>query len=191
VSRPIDASQRAVFLDRDGVLNEAVVRNGRPHPPANLEEFVLLPGVVEACARLRRAGFALIVVTNQPDIDRGAQDANTVAAMHQLLLTEIGLDAIYLCPHDDKSHCECRKPAPGMLLAASYEHGLDLSGSFIVGDRWRDIEAGRRAGCRTIHVDRHYEELRPQRPDAVVADLPSAGRWIEGTLRDKEEVLGA
>jgi D-glycero-D-manno-heptose 1,7-bisphosphate phosphatase len=191
VTSYVDRFRAAVFLDRDGVLNEAMVRNGRPVPPSKISEFVLLGGVVEACQRLRRSGFALVVVTNQPDVARGTQSMAEVEAMNHLLRSEIDLDAIFVCPHSDEALCECRKPAPGMLLAGAKELGVDLGESFMVGDRWRDIEAGRRAGCRTIHIDRNYDEEVPYRPDAVVGDLPSAVDWIEATLIDAKETRSA
>ena len=138
--------QVAVFLDRDGVLNRSIIRDGRPHPPSTLEEFSILPGVLEACETLRRAGFVLLVVTNQPDIARGVQDRAVVDEFHEILLRTLPIDAVYVCPHDDVDRCECRKPGPGMLLEAARDLNLNLGGSVMVGDRWRDVEAGRRAG---------------------------------------------
>jgi D-glycero-D-manno-heptose 1,7-bisphosphate phosphatase len=170
--------QATVFLDRDGVINRATIRDGRPHPPATLEEFSILPGVPEACEMLRRAGFVLLVVTNQPDIARGTQDQAIVDEIHNLLLRTLPIDAIYVCPHDDADGCACRKPNPGMLLEAARDRNLNLEGSFMVGDRWRDVEAGRRAGCRTVFIDRGYEELPPENPDAIVSDLRQAADWI-------------
>jgi D-glycero-D-manno-heptose 1,7-bisphosphate phosphatase len=143
-------------LDRDGVLNRPVIRDGRPYPPATLEEFSILPGVPEACETLRRAGFVLLVVTNQPDIARGVQDRAVVDEFHALLLRALPIDAVYVCPHDDADGCNCRKPAPGMLLEAARDLNLDLGSSVMVGDRWRDVEAGQRAGCRTVFIDRGY-----------------------------------
>jgi D-glycero-D-manno-heptose 1,7-bisphosphate phosphatase len=183
-----DQIRSAVFLDRDGVINEATVRNGRPYPPSNLGDFRLLPGVVEACAHVHDLGMALVVVTNQPDIARGVQDESVIAAMHETLSQQIRPDAIYVCPHDDDGGCACRKPAPGMLLSAAEDLCLDLTRSFMVGDRWRDVEAGRRAGCRTIYVDRGYKERTPPPPDAVVPDLPSAVLWIEAVVAGKKEI---
>ena len=168
----------AVFLDRDGVLNRAIVRNGRPHPPSTLEEFSILPGVPEACEALRQAGFVLLVVTNQPDIARGLQDRAVVDEFHRILLRTLPIDAVYVCPHDDEDGCDCRKPGAGMLLEAARDLHLNLEGSVMVGDRWRDVEAGRRAGCRTVFIDRGYSERPPTDPDAVVSDLREAAAWI-------------
>lgn len=168
----------AVFLDRDGVLNESIVCDGRSHPPATVDEFRFLPGVLNACKRLRQAGFVLLVVTNQPDVARGQQDKVVVEEMHRIVLESLPIDAVYVCPHDDADGCQCRKPRPGMLLDAAREWNLNLGSSFMVGDRWRDVEAGRRAGCRTVFVDRGYDEPAPVNPDAVVSDLGGAAEWI-------------
>ena len=165
--------KRAVFLDRDGVVVEAVVRDGKPYPGT-----AILPGVPAALAKLRAAGWMLVVVTNQPDVARGTIARGEVEALHDRLRTELGLDAVYACFHDDADHCACRKPAPGMLLDASRDLGLDPKISFMVGDRWRDIEAGQAAGCRTIFVDHEYAERRPDRFDARVTSLSEAVTWI-------------
>lgn len=172
------AGRRCVFLDRDGVLNEAVLRQGRPYPPASVDELRVLPGVSESCAQLSRAGFALVVVTNQPDIARGDADPAVVEEIHARLRSQITLDAIYVCPHDDAANCACRKPRPGLLLRAASDLGLELGSSYIVGDRWRDIEAGQRAGCRTVFVERGYDERQPVGSDAIVAGLNEAEAWI-------------
>jgi D-glycero-D-manno-heptose 1,7-bisphosphate phosphatase len=174
-----DNVRPAVFLDRDGVLNRAIVVDGKPHPPNSVDDLAILPGVPESCSRLRELGCALIVVTNQPDIARAGQQAATVEAINVALRTKVGVDAVYVCPHDDADRCECRKPAPGLLLQAAQDHRLDLTASFMVGDRWRDIEAGRRAGCRTIWIDQGYREQAAADPDAVVANLTEATNWIE------------
>jgi D-glycero-D-manno-heptose 1,7-bisphosphate phosphatase len=168
----------AVFLDRDGVLTEAFVRDGVPTPPRTLAEFRVLPGVAEACLGLRQVGFVLVVVTNQPDIARGTQARAEVDKMNERLRCLVPLDEIRVCPHDDADRCICRKPKPGMLLDAADRLGLDLGRSASVGDRWRDIEAALRAGVTAIHVDRHYDEQPPAGAHAVVADLPEAAAWI-------------
>jgi D-glycero-D-manno-heptose 1,7-bisphosphate phosphatase len=169
--------RRAVFLDRDGVLNAAVVRDGLPYPPGDKDEVELLPGVAEACQRLRESGFELIVVTNQPDIARGTQTSAAVGRINDALLAVLPLDEIVVCPHDDADGCTCRKPKPGMLVETAERRGIDLAASFMVGDRWRDVEAGRRAGCRTVFLDHGYDE-RPVAPDATVSDLSEAAAWI-------------
>lgn len=178
-------SRRAVFLDRDGVLNRAEVRDGRPYPPtrANAE---LLPRVGEACAALKQAGFLLIVVTNQPDIARGTLDQASSQAVDDWLRQELPIDDIRVCPHDDGDNCQCRKPRPGLLTEAAMDWRVSLPMSTMVGDRWRDVEAGRRAGCRTVFIDRRYTERRPDGPDLVVAELADAVAWI---VQDNQEVV--
>jgi D-glycero-D-manno-heptose 1,7-bisphosphate phosphatase len=180
-------ARRAVFLDRDGVLNAAVVRGGIPHPPGDVDEVEVLPGVKEACIRLREAGFELVVVTNQPDIARGAQTSEAVRRINDALLAVLPLDEVVVCPHDDADGCACRKPKPGMLIETAQRRGIDLPASFMVGDRWRDVEAGFRAGCRTVFVDRGYDE-RPAQPDVSVSDLGEAAIWI---LEDDERTSAA
>jgi D-glycero-D-manno-heptose 1,7-bisphosphate phosphatase len=180
-------SRPAVFLDRDGVINLSEVRDGVPRAPVRLEDFALLPGVVEAVHRLRQADFAVVIVTNQPDVTRGDQQRSVVEAMNELVRQALEPDRIVVCYHDEADGCDCRKPAPGMLLAAAEDLALDLAASFMVGDRWRDIDAGRRAGCRTIFVDRGYAERQPDAPDAVVADLPEAVTWIINKVIQNQE----
>ncbi len=180
-------SRPAVFLDRDGVINLSEVHDGVPRAPVRLEDFALLPGVVEAVQRLRQADFAVVIVTNQPDVIRGDQQRSVVEAMNELVRLALEPDLIVVCYHDETDGCDCRKPTPGMLLAAAEELALDLAASFMVGDRWRDIDAGRRAGCRTIFVDRGYAERQPDAPDAVVADLPEAVTWIINKVAQNQE----
>ena len=175
--------RRAVFLDRDGVLNAAVVREGRPYPPATAGEMRLLPGVERACASLKSRGFLLIVVTNQPDIARGATTSDAVDAINATLSGRLPLDDIYVCPHDGVENCDCRKPKPGLLLRAAGKWNIDLSASFMVGDRWRDVEAGAAAGCRTVFIDYGYDERQPEKPDFVVNSLTAAVPLLLGEER--------
>jgi D-glycero-D-manno-heptose 1,7-bisphosphate phosphatase len=177
--RTVAGTRAAVFLDRDGVLNEVELRNGTPHPPAGVEQLRLLPGVVEACHRLRELGFVLVVVTNQPDIARGKQTRDEVDRIHDVLRRRLPLDEIVICSHDDIDDCRCRKPRPGMILDAAARLDLDLAESVCIGDRWRDVEAGKRAGVTAIFVDRGYGERKPTDADAVVANLPDAVGFIE------------
>ena len=169
---------RAVFLDRDGVLNRAIVRNGKPYPPSGLAEFKVLPGVIEACVKLRTAGFLLIVVTNQPDVARGGQQREIVETINNALRAQLSLDDIKVCYHHEQDGCNCHKPRPGLLLDAAREWQIDLSKSFLVGDRWKDIEAGRRVGCATILIDYGYAEIQPSVPDHFARSLAEAAEWI-------------
>jgi len=171
-------AQSAVFLDRDGVLNEAIVRNGNPYPPRDLSELIITPGARAALDELKREGFLLIAVTNQPDVARGKANRADVDKINARLAAILPLDGIEVCEHDDKDQCECRKPKPGMILHARQKLGVDLAGSFMVGDRWRDIEAGRRAGCRTILIGDGYGEAFPCTPTIKLTSLPDAASWI-------------
>ncbi len=179
--------QRAVFLDRDGVLNRAFPGDdGKTHPPRSPEELEILPGVMEACDALRRAGFVLIVVSNQPDVARGQQRREVVETINSVLRRQVPIDDIRVCYHDNPDQCECRKPRPGLLLDAAREWGVDLASSVMVGDRWADIEAGWLAGCRTVLVDRGGAEAgRTQpgqagrsKPDHRARSLSEAVAWI-------------
>jgi D-glycero-D-manno-heptose 1,7-bisphosphate phosphatase len=169
---------KAVFLDRDGVLNEALVRGGKPFSPMTISEVVIPSDVPNALARLRENGFRLIMVTNQPDIARGKQSRESVYAINHYLKDRLCIDVVEVCEHDDADGCDCRKPMPGMLLRAAARDHVILSDSFMVGDRWRDIEAGRRAGCRTILIGDGYAEGLKSLPDLAVVNLSAAVDWI-------------
>jgi D-glycero-D-manno-heptose 1,7-bisphosphate phosphatase len=170
----VSAGRAAVFLDRDGVLNRAIVRNGRPYPPASLPELEILPGVPQAVARLRREGFLTLVVTNQPDVATGKTTQAVVDEIHDRLRETLALDAIYTCACVEGPGCDCYKPRPGMLIRAASEWRVDCLKSFMIGDRWRDVGAGKAAGCRTIFIDYNYAERRPDAPDFVARDLAEA-----------------
>lgn len=180
VVAPLLPPQKAVFLDRDGVLNASVVRDDKPYPPQTLDEFVLLPGVIEACSRLKGAGYRLVVVTNQPDVGRGAQSREMVEAMHKRLAEWLPIDRIEVCYDAKDGESARRKPGVGMALEAARLLNIDLSRSFLVGDRWRDIDCGFNAGCRTIFIDHGYAEELRRAPDFVVKDLSAAAAIILG-----------
>ncbi|MBS29024.1 MAG: D,D-heptose 1,7-bisphosphate phosphatase [Alphaproteobacteria bacterium] len=167
-------TRKAVFLDRDGVLNRSPVIDGKPYAPCHVRDFRLLPKTRRAADRLKRAGFLLIVVTNQPDIGNGLVAAETVAEMHRRLRERLPVDDIRMCPHAQDAGCDCRKPAPGMLIAAARSWNISLPDSFLVGDRYSDIEAANRAGCRGILVDRGYREVASCPPFARVRSLSQA-----------------
>ena len=164
--------RRAVFLDRDGVLAEPLVRGDRAYAPLSLEQFRVTAGVAEDVARLRRRGLVCIVVTNQPELARGLLDPAVLEEMHGRLRTQTAVDDIYVCPHDPADGCRCHKPKPGLLEAAAAQHAIDLPRSFLVGDRWRDIGAGEAVGCHTILIARPYSAC--ERADARVATLGEA-----------------
>lgn len=167
---------RAVFLDRDGVINRLYLRDQTPIPPADESEFEFLPGVLEALKRLRDAGFLIIVVTNQPDIARGTLTLDALRKIHDKMSGQFRFDGIYVCLHDDRDQCDCRKPKPGLILQAAREHHIDLNRSFMVGDRAKDILAGRSAGCATVFIRHPYSG--EAEADHTVSGLPEAARII-------------
>ncbi len=171
-------SKPAVFFDRDGVINRAIIRDGHPFPPDSIEAFEFLPGTIESCDRLKQAGYLLFIVTNQPDIARGTLNNTLVETFHSLIRTALPIDEIYICPHDNSDNCDCRKPKPGLLLRVAKEWNIDLSRSVLIGDRWRDVDAGYNAGCRTVFIDYKYSESLSKQPDHVVTTLPEAVEWI-------------
>jgi D-glycero-D-manno-heptose 1,7-bisphosphate phosphatase len=188
--RPVHAAQKArlgtggsvpnaVFLDRDGVINRFTMRDGTPRPPAGLDELEVYPDAAEALRRLKQAGYLLIVVTNQPDIARGTQTREAVDQINAALGEALPIDEFQVCEHDDADNCLCRKPKPGMVLEAAARHAVDLGASFLIGDRWRDIDCGAAAGVRTVFIERGYGERAPEHaPDFVAESLGDAAEWI-------------
>jgi len=171
--------KKAIFLDRDGVLNEAFIKEGLPTSPKTFEELKILPDVKEAIIRLKKLNFICLVVTNQPDVARGKINKKTVIKINNFLKNEIELDDFFVCYHDDIDNCNCRKPKPGLLLEASKKWNVDFKKSFMIGDRWRDIQSGEKAGCKTIYLDYNYREKKPKSPDFVTDTLLNAVFFIE------------
>ena len=176
----------AVFLDRDGIINRALERDHRPYPPVSLNEFEILPDVSAACARLKQACFLLVVVTNQPDVGRGTLKREIVETIHAGMCRQLPIDRVEVCYHPGRgaSECDCRKPKPGMLLRAARKLGVDLAQSWMVGDRWRDIDCGHAAGCRTIFIDRGYAEELRQKPHFSAGNLAQAADIILRELKN-------
>ena len=172
--------RRAVFLDRDGVINRALERDGKPYPPTTLAEFEMLPEVPAACAKLKAAGFLLIVATNQPDVGRGTLKREIVEEIHTHMAAHLPIDRVEVCFHSGKglSDCDCRKPKPGMLFRAAAALNIDLAQSWMVGDRWRDVDCGHAAGCKTVFIDRGYVEDLKQKPDFSARNLSEAADII-------------
>ena len=177
---------RAVFLDRDGVVNENLSEGGTPVPPRRVEDFRLIEGVVEAVESLRASGFKVVIVTNQPDVARGTLAASALEVIHRQLAGCLPLDGIEVCPHDDQDACDCRKPKPGMLLRAGRRLGVDFGRSFMIGDRWRDIDAGHAAGCRTILVGYTGREPLNRQPDERYGSLAEAARAIVAGIERRQ-----
>jgi D-glycero-D-manno-heptose 1,7-bisphosphate phosphatase len=175
---------KTVFLDRDGVLNRMYVVDGTPHPPEDVAQFEVYPDVAESLRRLKDAGYLLIVVTNQPDVARGTTSLASVHEINASLSANLPIEDFIICPHDDTANCPCRKPKPGMILDAARHYGADLAESFMVGDRWRDVDAGANAGVRTVWIDRGVKERDPDHaPDFVTHSLAGAVDWILAVAR--------
>lgn len=175
----MEALRRAVFLDRDGVINEAKIVEGKPYPPASVNEVRVTEGANELLRQLKDRGFLLVVVTNQPDVRRGIATKEDVEDIHQLLGSQLPIDDFFTCYHDDDDDCSCRKPRPGLTFEAAEKHSIDLSRSFLIGDRWRDIDAGAAAGCSTVLIDYGYAEQPPRHaPGVIVQSLSEAVKWI-------------
>jgi D-glycero-D-manno-heptose 1,7-bisphosphate phosphatase len=175
---------KAVFLDRDGVINKTLVFDGIPRPPKNLKELVILPGTSKAIKLLREVNFEIVVVTNQPDVARGLIIEESVKEINDYLGNELKIDYFYCCFHDDSAQCNCRKPKPGLLVTAAQDLELDLKSSFMVGDRWRDISAGQAAGCDCFFIDYGYSEKSPILPFRRVSSLLEASKLILETSND-------
>ena len=178
--------KRAVFLDRDGVLNRPVVRDGLPYPPDTAEEFALYEDVPAGCKRLKEADFLLVVATNQPDVGRGTRSREQVEAIHAILQAAIPeIDRVEVCydPGGSAGSTVRRKPGPGMLLDAADALGISLSQSYMIGDRWRDVDCGHAAGCRTVFIDRGYRETLRQTPDWTVGSFAEAVEVILDAAR--------
>lgn len=180
-----EVTRRAVFLDRDGVLNRPIVRNGQPYPPSRVEDFELYDDVAEGCRRLKTADFLLVVISNQPDVGRGTQSPEAVKAMHaKMQLALPWLDRVEICYHAGQRYgelCDCRKPRPGMILRAATDLKIDLVTSYVIGDRWRDIDCARAAGCRAIFIERGYAESLREAPHFTVGNF---GEAVDVLLRD-------
>jgi D-glycero-D-manno-heptose 1,7-bisphosphate phosphatase len=168
----------AVFLDRDGVINRTIVVDGVPHPPQSVEQVEILFGVPEALAKLSQLGLPLVVVTNQPDVARGTQTREAVEQINDFLRARLPLTEICTCFHDGPDNCSCRKPKPGLLIDAARSYNIDLRRSFMVGDRWSDVVAGRAAGCTTLLIELPYSKAHKCSPDFRVGDLTEAAEII-------------
>lgn len=178
--------RRAVFLDRDGVLNRIRIENGKPCAPNSLNDFEIIEGVIESIKLLSEKSLELIVVTNQPYLSRGVISEKVLNSMHKRITRITGLKHFYICIHDDSDDCSCRKPRAGLLETASRDLGLDLTKSFLVGDRWKDIHAGQAAGCRCFFIDYGYTEKKPNPPFLTVKSLWEAAVTISELLNCEE-----
>ena len=198
---------RAIFLDRDGVLNALVYRplTHMWDSPYTVEEFNLLPGVAQAVKLVKCLGFLTIVVSNQPGVAKGKCELEFLSVLNdklqrELTLENTSIDAIYYCLHHPdgvldsyKANCHCRKPKPGLIIQAAKEHGINISASYLVGDRPVDITAGNSAGCKTIQVENTFNKeshsSQSARPIWTVPNLLSAVRQIEQEENQNGDIL--
>ena len=169
---------RAVFLDRDGVINRAIVINQKPYAPINLNKLKILPGVKKAITELHKSGWFIIVMTNQPDVVRGKAKLADIELINRYLQKQLSINALYTCYHDTIDQCDCRKPSPGFFFKAKKTYKINLKKSFMIGDRWSDIEAGRKAGCKTFFIDYNYAEKQPKEYNYKVKSLLEATKII-------------
>ncbi len=170
--------KKAIFLDRDGVLNQTIFRNGKARAPYTIEEFSLYPGVEEAITLLKERQYLLIVVTNQPDVARGWVSREAVEMVNNKIRDLIHLDDIKICFHTEKDNCQCRKPRPGMLLEAKSQWNIDIANSYMIGDRFSDVEAGKSAGCMTILIGEGDNVASEVKPDFQKMSLLEAAQMI-------------
>ena len=177
--------KKTIFLDRDGVINKAIVLNGKPYPPPNLDDVKICKGVRESMDLLKASNWMIIVVTNQPDVARGITSRFKVEKINSYLKQRLPIDEIYTCYHDDNDNCECRKPKPGFLKLAAKNNIINLSESYMIGDRWSDIEAGEIAGCKTFFIDNDYNEKKPLNFTFRVKSLKEATDIILGRRHGK------
>jgi D-glycero-D-manno-heptose 1,7-bisphosphate phosphatase len=171
---------RAVFLDRDGVINRSILVNGVPKPPLTIEDVEILEGAVYAIKILKAHGFIPVVITNQPDVARGKVSRLQVEVINRYLAAATSISYFYSCFHDDIDGCSCRKPAPGLINTAAADLDIDIPNSYLVGDRWRDIAAGQAAGCPSLFIDYSYQERTPEKPFRKVSSLEEAAKFIIG-----------
>jgi len=172
-------NKKAIFLDRDGVINKVIFREGKASCPWKIEEFEFLPQVRETLKELKEMGFLNIVITNQPDVKRGFLSFEELKKMTNILFENLAIDEIKICPHDDEDNCNCRKPKPGLILETAKKYGIDLKQSFFIGDSWRDVKAGKRAGCKVILIKADYNQEIQKGCDFVVDNLKEALKVIK------------
>jgi len=161
----------AVFLDRDGTLNKNIWRNGKLTPPYSHDEIEIINGTQEAISALRKLNYIPVIITNQPDVSRGIVSLQDVDKINKTICEKLKIDYVYMCIHDDKDGCQCRKPRPGMIHKAAQDLNLTLNKSILIGDRWRDIHAGQAAGCKSYFIDNYYDEPKPKPPYDTVTSV--------------------
>jgi D-glycero-D-manno-heptose 1,7-bisphosphate phosphatase len=165
---------KSVFFDRDGIINKALVKNNKPYSPLTVKEFKFTDYIKLGCEALERAGFFLFIVTNQPEISRGNLQQNELNLINLLIYQTLPVKEILVCPHSHEDLCSCRKPSAKMISDAANSYNIDLKNSWLIGDRWKDIDCGFKAGCKTIFVDYNYDEILKEKPNFIVSSVSSA-----------------
>ncbi len=176
---------KTIFLDRDGVINQPHIIDGKSYAPHSIKDFTLIAGVEEALKELKAAGFLIFVVTNQPDVGKGICNQSDIEEIHDFLLNHLPIDDVFVCYHTDEDQCDCRKPLPGLLNQAAQQYPVDFNNSFLVGDRWKDIEAGQYMGCITMFIDYGYAEKKPKHMDYTIQSLFEAKNIILGAKHER------
>ncbi len=171
--------KKCIFLDRDGVINRSNVKNGKPYAPLRFENFIFLPKVKKSIHQLKKLGFLVILITNQPDISKKKLKISTLDKMNDKIYRNLDVDDIFFCIHSSEDNCNCRKPKTGMLLESQKKYNINLNKSFMIGDRKKDIDSGIKAGCKTIFINRNYNEERPTRQNYTTTSLYKAVEYIK------------
>lgn len=168
----------AVFLDRDGVINIPIFKNGRSYAPLSMDNIHFFPGVSKAIERLKAAGYFIAVVTNQPDVGHGKISLKEAEAINEYIRSQFNIHALKACYHKQTDDCSCRKPKPGMIEQLIQEHNLSRDTSFMVGDRLSDIKAGTAAKLSAIFIDLGYDESVEPKPSDI---YPRVNSLLEAT----------
>ena len=176
--------KKAIFLDRDGVINEPIFRDGninKPIAPWEIDEFKLFDNIINPLNIIKKMGYHIFIVTNQPDISKGILKISTIKKMNNIIMSKLPIDEIMFCPHLDSHRCVCRKPKPGMVNILAKKWEISLSDSFFIGDNWKDIECGKGAGCTTILLDKYYN--KKVNADYRVKNLSMVNKLIKSNIK--------
>jgi D-glycero-D-manno-heptose 1,7-bisphosphate phosphatase len=179
-------TRRAIFLDRDGVINKVKIDKKGPHSPRTFKQFELIPGVESALMTFHDRGYLNIIVTNQPDVSRGLMRRGELNKMLEFTKKTLPIDDILVCPHDDADNCQCRKPKPGLIQGAAKKWNVDLKNSFFIGDTWKDVEAAKAAGCQSVLINMPYNiEIKSDYRINNLSDAAGFVRWGSGGTGEK------
>ena len=171
--------KKAVFLDRDGVVSRAVVINNRPFSIRRASDLQILDEVNEALGIFGKLALIPIIISNQPDVARGLLSQLEHEKIESKIVTLTGISKIYTCTHDEKDNCFCRKPKPGLILKAAEDHDIDITKSYLIGDRWRDMDLAKNVDCRSFFINRNYEEKYPEYFDYETGSILESAKIIE------------